>query len=135
MVRAPTAARLDCKALKGLKYPVYVKSVVFRRSLDPKQMLPSPNAAFQAELQQRAFIVRLRVDNYSWLSVTRRGLDYDPHIAGPRNAYCRIKKMVIETIVLLAFVFAIGAIVIKIYGWRQDVLYGPYIGRRSDRNG
>jgi hypothetical protein len=43
--------------------------------------------------------------------------------------------MVIETIVLLAFVFAIGAIVVKIYEWRQDVLYGPYIGRRSDRNG
>jgi hypothetical protein len=43
--------------------------------------------------------------------------------------------MVIETIVLLVFAFAIGVVVVKIYEWRQDVLYGPYIGRRSDRNG
>jgi hypothetical protein len=43
--------------------------------------------------------------------------------------------MVIETIILLAFVFAIGVVVVKIYEWRQDVLYGPYIGRRSDRSG
>jgi len=33
--------------------------------------------------------------------------------------------MVIETIVLLAFVFAIGVVVVKIYEWRHDVLYGP----------
>jgi hypothetical protein len=43
--------------------------------------------------------------------------------------------MVIETIGLLAFVFAIGVIVVKLYEWRQDVLYGPSIGRRLDRNG
>jgi hypothetical protein len=43
--------------------------------------------------------------------------------------------MVIETIVVVAFVFAIGAIVVRIFEWRQDVLYGPYIGRRWDRNG
>jgi hypothetical protein len=42
--------------------------------------------------------------------------------------------MVIEIIVLLAFVVAIGAIIVKVYEWRQDVLYGPYIGRRSERN-
>ena len=35
--------------------------------------------------------------------------------------------MVIETIVVVAFVFAIGAIVVRIFEWRQDVLYGPYI--------
>ena len=23
---------------------------------------------------------------------------------------------------------------IEVYEWRQDVLYGPYIGRRSERN-
>src|SRR5947207_461673 len=33
------------------------------------------------------------------------------------------QKMVIETIVLLAFVFAIGVIVVKIYEWRQDMAH------------
>jgi hypothetical protein len=47
------------------------------------------------------------------------------------------QKMVIEAILFLAFVIlvgAIGAIIVKVYEWRQDVLYGPYIGRRSERN-
>ena len=39
-----------------------------------------------------------------------------------------------KIIVLLAFVVAIGAIIVKVYEWRQDVLYGPYIARRSERN-
>jgi hypothetical protein len=42
--------------------------------------------------------------------------------------------MVIETIVFLAFVVAMGVAVVKVYEWRQDVLYGPYVGRRSERN-
>jgi hypothetical protein len=45
--------------------------------------------------------------------------------------------MVIEAILFLAFVIlvgAIGTIIVKVYEWRQDVLYGPYIGRRSERN-
>jgi hypothetical protein len=42
--------------------------------------------------------------------------------------------MVIETIVFLVLVVAIGAVVVKVYEWRQDVLYGPYVGRRSERN-
>jgi hypothetical protein len=42
--------------------------------------------------------------------------------------------MVIEAILFLAFVILVGAIIVKIYEWRQDVLYGPYIGRRSERN-
>jgi hypothetical protein len=42
--------------------------------------------------------------------------------------------MVIETIVFVVFVVAVGAIVVKVYEWRQDVLYGPYIGRRSERD-
>jgi hypothetical protein len=54
------------------------------------------------------------------------GFDYDPLIVG--------SKMVIETIVFLVFVVAVGAVVIKVYEWRQDVLYGPYVGRRSERN-
>jgi hypothetical protein len=35
----------------------------------------------------------------------------------------------IEAIIFLASVVAIGAIVVKAFEWRQDVLYGPYIGR------
>jgi hypothetical protein len=42
--------------------------------------------------------------------------------------------MVIEAILFLTFVILVGAIIVKIYEWRQDVLYGPYIGRRSERN-
>jgi hypothetical protein len=42
--------------------------------------------------------------------------------------------MVIEAIVFLAFVILVGVIIVKIYEWRHDVLYGPYIGRRSERN-
>ena len=37
--------------------------------------------------------------------------------------------MVIETIALLAFVFAIGVVVVKIYEWRQDVWPGRTGGR------
>ena len=39
--------------------------------------------------------------------------------------------MVIETILFLAFVIAISAAIVKVYEWRQDVLYGPYL-KRSD---
>jgi hypothetical protein len=72
-----------------LKYPVYFKGYVFGKSaFGPEAGVAghsSLEAAFPAELQQPTFIVRLRVDNYSWLSVTRRELDYDPHIAGSRK--------------------------------------------------
>jgi hypothetical protein len=42
--------------------------------------------------------------------------------------------MVIEAVIFLALVVAAGVIIVKVYEWRQDVLYGPYIGRRSERN-
>jgi hypothetical protein len=42
--------------------------------------------------------------------------------------------MFIETLVFLAFVVAIGAVVVKIYEWRQNVLYGRYLGPRSERS-
>ena len=42
--------------------------------------------------------------------------------------------MVIETILFLCFVFAMGAVVVKLYEWRQDVLYGPYISQGPDKN-
>ena len=43
--------------------------------------------------------------------------------------------MVIVTILFLPFVAAIGAAIVKIYEWRQDVLYGPYLAKqRSEPN-
>ena len=35
--------------------------------------------------------------------------------------------MIIEAILFLVFVAAVGAAIVKVYEWRQDVLYGPYI--------
>ena len=39
--------------------------------------------------------------------------------------------MVIETVVFLAGVVAVAAFVVKVYEWRQDVLYGPYINSQD----
>jgi hypothetical protein len=41
--------------------------------------------------------------------------------------------MIIEAALLFSFVAIVGAIIVKAYEWRQDVLYGPYI-RRNDWN-
>ena len=35
--------------------------------------------------------------------------------------------MIIEMFLFLAFVVAAGAVIVKAYEWRQEVLYGPYI--------
>jgi hypothetical protein len=40
--------------------------------------------------------------------------------------------MAVELAVLFAVVAAMGAAVVKIYEWRQDVLHGPYL-MRDDR--
>ena len=43
--------------------------------------------------------------------------------------------MIIEAILFLVFVAAVGAAIVKVYEWRQDVLYGPYLAkRRSEPN-
>jgi hypothetical protein len=43
-------------------------------------------------------------------------------------------QMIIEVALFLSFVAIIaGAIVVKAYEWRQDVLYGPYI-KQNDWN-
>jgi len=43
--------------------------------------------------------------------------------------------MVIELALFVAVVAAMGATIVKVYEWRQDVLYGPYLPRDSgDRN-
>jgi hypothetical protein len=78
-----------------------------------------------AELSQSPLIVTLQVNNYFWLTKAR-GRN---HMIFPL-----VNKMFIETIVFLVFVVAIAAVVVKVYEWRQDVLYGPYLGRRSERN-
>ena len=38
-------------------------------------------------------------------------------------------KMVIETVLFIAFVVIVGAAIVKAYEWHQDVLYGPYLKR------
>jgi hypothetical protein len=40
--------------------------------------------------------------------------------------------MVIETILFFTFIVSGGAIIVKAFEWRQDVLYGPYI-EQDDR--
>lgn len=35
--------------------------------------------------------------------------------------------MIVETMLFLVGVVAAAAFVVKVYEWRQDVLYGPYI--------
>lgn len=39
--------------------------------------------------------------------------------------------MVVEAILLLTVVVGLGGLVVKLYEWRQDVLYGPYIRHRD----
>jgi hypothetical protein len=40
--------------------------------------------------------------------------------------------MFVELAVLCAVVTLMGATIVKVYEWRQDVLHGPYL-RRDDR--
>jgi hypothetical protein len=37
--------------------------------------------------------------------------------------------MLIASFLFIAFVVAIGAIIVKTYEWHHDVLYGPYLNR------
>jgi hypothetical protein len=41
--------------------------------------------------------------------------------------------MLIEAAFFLSFVIVAGAIIVKAYEWRQDVLHGPYI-KQNDWN-
>ncbi len=41
---------------------------------------------------------------------------------------------IFEMVLFLVVVVAIGAVIAKVYEWRQDVLYGRYI-RRDDQFG
>ena len=50
-----------------------------------------------------------------------------PHCSG-------MKTMVIETILFLAFVTAVGTAIVKIYQRRQDALYGPYLAKQQSES-
>ena len=39
--------------------------------------------------------------------------------------------MIIETMVFLTGVIAAAPFLVKVYEWRQDVLYGPYINSQD----
>jgi hypothetical protein len=39
-----------------------------------------------------------------------------------------------EAILFLVFVVAIGAALVKVFEWRQDVLYGRYVRRSSEQS-
>jgi hypothetical protein len=41
--------------------------------------------------------------------------------------------MMIEVAIFFAVVFVLGASVVKVYEWRRDVLFGPYL-RRDNRS-
>jgi hypothetical protein len=45
----------------------------------------------------------------------------------------RNKTMFIETILFLAFAVTVGAAIVKIYEWRQGVLYGPYLAKQRSK--
>ena len=39
--------------------------------------------------------------------------------------------VIIAAIVFLAVVAAVGTAIVRLYEWRQDVLYGPYLSRNG----
>ena len=98
----------------------------YRQRINPHKAEGSALNSRSAKLPQLSLIVSVQVKNYFWLTVRLHRSEYDPR--------SQDQKMVIEAILFLAFVILVGAIIVKIYEWRQDVLYGPYIGRRSERN-
>jgi hypothetical protein len=49
-------------------------------------------------------------------------------------ALLRDEDKVIETILFLAFVTAVGTAIVKIYQRRQDVLYGPYLAKQQSES-
>jgi hypothetical protein len=41
--------------------------------------------------------------------------------------------MIVELALFIAVVVVVGAAVVRVYEWRQDVLYGRYIRRRDGK--
>jgi len=78
-----------------------------------------------AEMPQSSFFLAPLLDKCTWL----------PSF-WPKSIIVlalRRSKMLIEAALFLSFVIAAGAIIVKAYEWRQDVLHGPYI-KRNDWN-
>jgi hypothetical protein len=73
-------------------------------------------------MSQRALIISLQAKTQISLTTVAGQSSMDLVAA-------RIENMVIETVLSIAFFVAGGAIIVKAYEWRQDVLYGPYMKR------
>ena len=41
--------------------------------------------------------------------------------------------MIVELALFIAVVVVVGAAVVRVYEWRQDVIYGRYIRRRDEK--
>jgi hypothetical protein len=39
----------------------------------------------------------------------------------------------VELTIFVAAVIMMGAMIVKLFEWHQDVLYGPYVARNDDR--
>jgi hypothetical protein len=40
----------------------------------------------------------------------------------------------VELTIFVAGAMLLGAVIAKLFEWRQDVLYGPYVARNDDRH-
>jgi hypothetical protein len=59
-------------------------------------------------------------------------VDRNPSKYTVTSSYWRRLVILIEVALFSAFVAIVGTFIVKVYEWRQDVLYGPYI-RQNDR--
>jgi hypothetical protein len=76
----------------------------------------------EADGRRRAALISF-LEVKTWISLTdqrQRPIWSDTQRSG---------KMIIELAVLFAVVAVMGATMVKVYEWRQDVLYGPYRSR------
>jgi hypothetical protein len=73
-------------------------------------------------MSHRATKVSLRVEARILLTTVAGRSSMDRMAEGTEH-------MVIETLLFIAFVVIVGAVVVKAYERHHDVLYGPYIRR------
>jgi hypothetical protein len=45
----------------------------------------------------------------------------------------RFRKMLIELALFIAIVAAMGATIVKVYEWRQNILYGPNLAKEREK--
>ena len=72
-------------------------------------------------MSQRELMISLQAKTH--ISLTTVAGKSSMHFFG------RIEKMVIATVLFIAFVVATGGAIVKAYEWHQDVLYGRYLKR------